>query len=172
MARRRDSKDGCRGLTRRELVRAVGLSALAAPLAAGRSRVASGRVGVARIEPPAQGRLQPEAAAGVVGRALVAATGAGSVEEAAASLFAPDDVVGIKVNCLAGRQLSPRVELVEALVEIVAGEARILSSPCPHELCVKMGAVRMPGRAVVCVPNRVVVTVVGSGPTPTDAVTR
>lgn len=58
------------------------------------------------------------------------------------------------------------------VVEIVAGEARILSSPCPHELCVKMGAVRMPGRAVVCVPNRVVVTVVGSGPTPTDAVTR
>ena len=40
------------------------------------------------------------------------------------------------------------------------------------QLGVKMGAVRTPGRAVVCVPNRVVVTVLGDGPTPTDAVTR
>ena len=58
------------------------------------------------------------------------------------------------------------------VVEVADGEARVLSSPCPHELCVKMGAVRTLGRAVVCVPNRVVVTVVGDGPTPTDAVTR
>ncbi len=58
------------------------------------------------------------------------------------------------------------------VVGVVDGEARVLSSPCPHELCVKMGAVRTPGRAVVCVPNRVVVTIVGDGPTPTDAVTR
>ena len=58
------------------------------------------------------------------------------------------------------------------VVAVTDGEARVLSSPCPHELCVKMGAVRAPGRAVVCVPNRVVVTVVGDGPTRTDAVTR
>jgi len=58
------------------------------------------------------------------------------------------------------------------VVGVSDGEAGVLSSPCPHELCVKMGAVRAPGRAVVCVPNRVVVTVVGDGPTPTDAVTR
>ena len=58
------------------------------------------------------------------------------------------------------------------VVEVADGEASVLSSPCPHELCVKMGAVRTRGRAVVCVPNRVVVTVVGDGPTPTDAVTR
>ena len=58
------------------------------------------------------------------------------------------------------------------VVGVADGEARVLSSPCQHELCVKMGAVRTPGRAVVCVPNRVVVTVVADAPTPTDAVTR
>ena len=58
------------------------------------------------------------------------------------------------------------------VVEIAGGEARVLSSPCPHQLCVKMGAVSTPGRAVVCVPNRVVVTVEGAGATQTDAVTR
>ena len=58
------------------------------------------------------------------------------------------------------------------VIEVADGEARVLSSPCPHELCVKMGAVGTPGRAVVCVPNKVVVTVVGDGPAPIDAVTR
>ena len=55
-----------------------------------------------------------------VANALVAATGAGSAERSLASLFRPSDVVGLKVNCLAGRRLSPRVELVEALVELLA----------------------------------------------------
>ena len=32
---------------------------------------------------------------------------------------ARDDVVGIKLNCLSGRLLSPRRELVEALVELL-----------------------------------------------------
>lgn len=58
------------------------------------------------------------------------------------------------------------------VVGIAGGEARIVSSPCPSQLCVRMGAVRTPGRAVVCVPNRVVVAVEGDGPAPTDAVTR
>lgn len=62
--------------------------------------------------------------------------------------------------------------LGKTVVEISGGEARVLTSPCPHQLCVRMGAVRTPGRAVVCVPNRVVVTVEGDGAAPTDAVTR
>jgi hypothetical protein len=49
------------------------------------------------------------------------------------------------------------------VIEVAGGEARVLSSPCPHQLCVKAGAVRRPGTAVVCVPNEVVVTIVGDG---------
>lgn len=65
------------------------------------------------------------------------------------------------------------------VVEVRDGAARIVSSPCPQKLCVSMGAVGSPGRAAVCVPNRVVVTVEGDGDAgpghgraPTDAVTR
>jgi uncharacterized protein (DUF362 family) len=54
-------------------------------------------------------------------RAVVAATGAASAVAGLRDLLRPDDVVGIKVNCLAGRHLSPRVELVEALVELLVG---------------------------------------------------
>lgn len=52
-----------------------------------------------------------------VGRALGVDDGAA----AASRLFGPSDTVGIKLNCLAGRALSPRVELVEALVDLIAG---------------------------------------------------
>lgn len=38
-------------------------------------------------------------------------------EKAWQSLFKPNDIVGIKLNCLAGKQLSPHVELVECLIE-------------------------------------------------------
>jgi len=58
------------------------------------------------------------------------------------------------------------------VVVVEDGTASIVSSPCPHQVCVGMGAVSGAGQATVCVPNRVVVTVEGAGPAPTDAVTR
>jgi uncharacterized protein (DUF362 family) len=51
---------------------------------------------------------------------VCAATGTDSSRVALAALFSRDDVVGIKVNCLAGARMSPRVELVDALVELLA----------------------------------------------------
>jgi uncharacterized protein (DUF362 family) len=52
--------------------------------------------------------------------ALAASVGAPSGRAAASALFTASDTVGIKVNCLAGKILSPRVELVEALVDLIA----------------------------------------------------
>jgi uncharacterized protein (DUF362 family) len=52
------------------------------------------------------------------------------VERAAAGLgaqFSPSDTVGIKLSCLGAPRLSPRVELVEALVDLLA-EAGVLRS--------------------------------------------
>lgn len=48
---------------------------------------------------------------------------------------------------------------------------RVVSSPCPNHLCIDMGVVDEAGESVVCVPNGVVVAVVGGRPS-TDAVTR
>ena len=62
--------------------------------------------------------------------------------------------------------------LGETVVAVQDGAARIIASPCPHKVCVGMGAVSGAGQAVVCVPNRVVVTIEGSAPASTDAVTR
>jgi hypothetical protein len=47
------------------------------------------------------------------------------------------------------------------LVELGPAGARVKSSPCANQLCVRQGWVRRVGGVVACVPNRVVVTVLG-----------
>ena len=136
-------------LTRRELAALVGAGTIAAPLLAGAGGTPApqgknakaggttapqkadggakaaagprGRVGVAALAAPAEGAaLAPAAARKAVEAALVAATGAASGVAAARALFKPTDTVGIKVNCIAGISMSPRVELVEALAAVIA----------------------------------------------------
>ena len=62
--------------------------------------------------------------------------------------------------------------LGETIAEVEGGSIRIISSPCPHKMCVAMGAIDGPNEMIACVPNQVVVTIPGSGGGTTDAVTR
>ena len=112
-----------RRLTRRELALMLGAGALAGTTRSVESTpvVLPGVVGVAEGSARHGRPLSREQAARAVAGALAAAVGAESGMKAAASLFAPSDTVGIKVNCLAGKALSPRVELVDALVDLLAG---------------------------------------------------
>lgn len=111
-------------VTRRELARLAGLAALATPFGRAAARA---RVGVASVAPQT---LRPDTARTALDAALVAATGATSALAAVRALFKPTDTVGIKLNCLAGRGMSPRPELVEALAtrlrEAGVGRDRIL----------------------------------------------
>ncbi len=51
--------------------------------------------------------------------------------------------------------------LGETQVEIVAGQVRITSSPCPRKICIGMGEIHRSGDLLACVPNRVVVRIEG-----------
>jgi len=111
-----------RKLTRRELALIFGAGALAGT-AQGRMwrrSVRPGVVGLAEARAALGKPLGPETARLAMAGALAASVGAESGVEAAAAMFSPKDIVGIKVNCLAGKFLSPRVELVEALVDLLA----------------------------------------------------
>lgn len=48
-----------------------------------------------------------------------------------------------------------------SLVEIDAGRVRFVDGPCRQRLCVHQGWIDRPGAVAVCLPNRVVVQVVG-----------
>ena len=51
------------------------------------------------------------------------------------------------------------------------GTARVTEADCPDRLCVRQGAVRYTGQSIVCLPNRLVVTIEGAEKSPVDAVT-
>jgi hypothetical protein len=52
------------------------------------------------------------------------------------------------------------------VVELRNGEARVIASPCTNQLCVAAGAVRSHGQWIACMPNKVLVSVTGSGADP------
>lgn len=58
-----------------------------------------------------------------------------------------------------------RIERIEAgpvqmVVEVRGGRVRVRESTCPDRFCVRTGWIGRPGQAIVCVPGRVVITVV------------
>ena len=112
-----------RRLTRRELALMLGVGALAGTARGGpwKPPTRPGVVGLADARVPLGEELGPERARHAMAGALAASVGAESSQAAAAALFTANDTVGIKVNCLAGKNMSPRVELVEALVDLIAG---------------------------------------------------
>ena len=55
-------------------------------------------------------------------------------------------------------------------VEIKKGQARIVRSPCKNKICIKSGYIRYADRLTACIPNRVVVRIVGKNHRGVDAV--
>ena len=109
-------------LTRRELGLLIAAGAFShRAMSAEAPVVLPGVVGLAEAQAGLGKPLGREVAQAAVARAVQVAAGQESAAAAAVRLFRPEDTVGIKVNCLAGRNLSPRVELVEALVDLIAG---------------------------------------------------
>lgn len=49
--------------------------------------------------------------------------------------------------------------LGDTIVEIGGGGARVVSSPCPDQVCVVAGAIRSRGQWSACLPNRVMLYV-------------
>lgn len=63
--------------------------------------------------------------------------------------------------------------LGETVVSIENGTARIIESPCPHKYCIRMGKISRRAEIIVCVPNRVFMTIRGgSEEQPLDGVTQ
>ena len=70
------------------------------------------------------------------------------------------------------RTLRARGPLGITVIRIHHGEAAIISAPCPHKFCEKMGPIPRHGSVMICIPNRIVVEVKGKKGLDTDAVTR
>jgi hypothetical protein len=71
---------------------------------------------------------------------------------------------------LAGEAQTVTVEgdLGPVTIRLEEGKIRITQSPCPHQLCVKQGAVQAAGQTIVCLPNRLVIEITGPDSGKTD----
>ncbi len=64
----------------------------------------------------ASGEVDSREVRSLLDRAMAALTGASSARDAWRSIFSADDVVAVKLNCLAGRGMSSRTEVAAAVV--------------------------------------------------------
>jgi uncharacterized protein (DUF362 family) len=145
-------------LTRRELAALLGGGALQVTLPS-RSAGATprGRIGLAELHETGDGGPIPvDGARRALEKAVVLATGATSPRAALSSLFRPSDVIGIKVNCLGGRGISPHPELVEAFAAMLTALAGVepqrlvVFDRSSHELRRAGFPIRRDGGAFVC----------------------
>jgi len=59
----------------------------------------------------------------------------------------------------------------KTVIEVKASKVRVVSSACPHKICVKTGPVNHAGDTIICVPNKVVVRVLGKNKKQLDVIT-
>ncbi len=63
------------------------------------------------------------------------------------------------------RTISPIPGGPDMSIEVKNGSVRVLTSNCPRGVCKNFGRISKPGRTIICVPNKVVLTIEG-GPGP------
>jgi len=110
-------------MTRRDFLRTVGIAAGAAMMGETLSRAAYGQetgaqakvVRAVRPDAFVDHELQAQVVTGAVDDVVATLTGQADADAAWSSLFEPDDVVGIKVNCLGAPGIYTRREVVDAI---------------------------------------------------------
>lgn len=63
------------------------------------------------------GKLKETLVSSLIHKAVMKLTNAQSQEKAWRTLFKPTDIVGIKLNCLSGKTMSPHVAVVESIIQ-------------------------------------------------------
>ena len=75
----------------------------------------------------------------------------------------------LKDDC---RVVIPGIENGSNVLMISNGTAWMVQASCPDKLCVKSGKIQSQGETIVCLPNRVVVTIEGKQAGKADAMAR
>jgi hypothetical protein len=68
-----------------------------------------------------------------------------------------------RVSLTPARRIEVPGPLGITVVDVGPDGATVRSSPCPNQICVGAGRITRPGEVVACVPNRVVLRLVGEG---------
>lgn len=66
-----------------------------------------------------------------------------------------------KIGINEEEQIEIVTDLGRNVVGVSGGKARMIESSCKDQLCVKMGTISEINQSIVCLPNRVVITIIG-----------
>lgn len=83
-----------------------------------------------------------------------------------------DGTVFDMVSLYADQTVAVPGPLGKTYVIIYDGEVHVSDSPCRAKICVRTGRISYTGQLIVCVPNKVVVRIIGQEELPYDAVTQ
>ena len=61
-------------------------------------------------------------------------------------------------------------ELGTNVIEIDKAQVKIIDADCPDKICVKAHGINKPGEALICLPHKLVVKIIGEGKQETDEV--
>lgn len=61
-------------------------------------------------------------------------------------------------------------ELGSNVIEINKAQVKIVDADCPDKICVKAHAISKPGEALICLPHKLVVKIIGEGKQETDEI--
>jgi len=75
-------------------------------------------------------------------------------------LMRPSGEGGVYVN---SSPVSESMTINNVVIEVAAGKARVVDSPCRDRLCARAGWLERPGDVAVCLPQRVIVEIRGAG---------
>ena len=107
-------------------------------------------------------------AAGIVAASLSRATGGNPVR--AQVVVSGEQVVTLDLSRDGVHDVLGPIGVTR--VEVRGGKVRVLSSPCPQQICRHGGWIGAPGALLVCLPNQVVIRVAGEPTGGPDAFTR
>ncbi len=57
-------------------------------------------------------------------------------------------------------------------VKVMDGKVCIAESSCPLKICIKTGWITSPGQAIICIPNKLIVSIEGKKQRTVDAITQ
>jgi hypothetical protein len=75
-----------------------------------------------------------------------------------------------RVSLRMDRMVNIEAEKGKVVIEVKDGKVRVAESSCVQKICVNTGWISRPGQNIICLPNKVLVTIEGKENSKTDAV--
>ncbi len=76
-----------------------------------------------------------------------------------------------KGNLSEERKVTVHATYGDVRIQIHEGKVAVVHAECPNKVCVRTGWRGLAGESIICVPNRLVIRILGDGATPVRGIT-